>query len=257
MSNNINNINNSLQITRQKIILIGDIAVGKTSIINSILGHKFKSEYEASVGVDFFSKTMRYKGKSFKLQIWDSAGQEKFKSLIPNYIRGASLIFLVYDITKKSSFNSLINWLKFIYEIENTNIVIIGNKIDLKNERVISEEEGKKFCDENNLMSFFEVSAKEDINIKEMLYNSIASLPIFKELAPGFRKEDIFNELKNENNESIINDDINGMSILSANDQNKVLNVINQSGNNEETKVSSNNNNSKNSSIKKKKKWCC
>ncbi len=78
---------------------------------------------------------MRYKNKSFKLQIWDSAGAEKFKSLIPNYIRGASLIFLVYDITRKSTFDSLTNWLKFIYEIENTNIVIIGNKLDLKNQR--------------------------------------------------------------------------------------------------------------------------
>jgi small GTP-binding protein len=252
MSNNI--IDQSYQITRQKIILIGDIAVGKTCIINSILGHKFKGEYEASIGVDFFSKTMRYKSKSFKLQIWDSAGAEKFKSLIPNYIRGASLIFLVYDITRKSTFDSLTNWLKFIYEIENTNIVIIGNKLDLKNQRAVSEEEGKKFCEENKLLSFFEVSAKEDINVKEMLFNSIASLSIFKDIAPNDKKEDIFNELKNENNESIVGD-LNGMSILSGNDQNKVLNVINQSGNNEETNVPDDNKDK--FKTKKKKRFCC
>jgi small GTP-binding protein len=197
---------------------------------------------------------MRYKSKSFKLQIWDSAGAEKFKSLIPNYIRGASLIFLVYDITRKSTFDSLTNWLKFIYEIENTNIVIIGNKLDLKNQRAVSEEEGKKFCEENKLLSFFEVSAKEDINVKEMLFNSIASLSIFKDIAPNDKKEDIFNELKNENNESIVGD-LNGMSILSGNDQNKVLNVINQSGNNEETNVPDDNKDK--FKTKKKKRFCC
>ena len=95
------NIDTSYQMSRQKIILIGNVAVGKTSIINSLLGQKFNDEYEPSIGVDFFSKTMKYKGKTIKLQIWDSAGQEKFKSLIPNYIRGSSLIFLVYDVTNK------------------------------------------------------------------------------------------------------------------------------------------------------------
>ena len=87
------NIDSSYQMSRQKIILIGNVAVGKTSIINSLLGQKFNDEYEPSIGVDFFSKTMKYKGKNIKLQIWDSAGQERFKSLIPNYIRGSSLIF--------------------------------------------------------------------------------------------------------------------------------------------------------------------
>ena len=251
---NDSNMDVSYQISRQKLIFTGDMSVGKTSIVNVLMGQKFNLEYEASIGVDFFSKTMRYKSKSFKLQIWDSAGAEKFKSLIPNYIRGASLIFLVYDITRKSTFDSLTNWLKFIYEIENTNIVIIGNKLDLKNQRAVSEEEGKKFCEENKLLSFFEVSAKEDLNVKEMLFNSIASLSIFKDIAPNDKKEDIFNELKNENNESIVGD-LNGMSILSGNDQNKVLNVINQSGNNEETNVPDDN--KEKIKTKKKKRFCC
>ncbi len=90
------------------------ISVGKTSIINSLLGQKFNEEYEPSIVVDFFSKTLKYKNNTFKLQIWDSAGEEKFKSLIPNYIRGASLIFLVYDISNKNSFNNLNNWIDFI-----------------------------------------------------------------------------------------------------------------------------------------------
>ena len=87
-----------------------------------------------------------------------------------------------------------------------------------------------------------------------MLFNSIASLSIFKDIAPNEKKEDIFNELKNENNESIVGD-LNGMSILSGNDQNKNLNVINQSGNNEETNIPTNNKDI--NKMKKKKRFCC
>jgi small GTP-binding protein len=84
---------------RQKIVFIGDILVGKTSMIYRLLENIFKENYEPSIGVDFSSKSIRYKGKNMKLQIWDSAGQERYKSLIPNYIRGSSIIFIVYDIS--------------------------------------------------------------------------------------------------------------------------------------------------------------
>ena len=107
----------SYQTSRQKIIFCGDAGVGKTSIINSIMGQKFSEEYEPSIGVDFFSKTIRYKGRLMKLQIWDSAGQEKFRSIIPSYIRGSSLIFLIFDITKKESFDHLNEWITFITNI--------------------------------------------------------------------------------------------------------------------------------------------
>ena len=191
----------SYQISRQKIIFTGDVAVGKTSIINTLLNSKFNEEYEASIGVDFFSKTLNYKGKQIKLQIWDSAGQEKFRSLIPNYIRGAALVFLVYDITNKKSFDSLPNWLKFINNIENTNIVIIGNKIDLESKRVISNEEGKKFGEDNN-MEIFEVSAKEGTGLEDMIYNSVACLPIFGLLnTEKMTKEEIIKCLRKENEE--------------------------------------------------------
>jgi small GTP-binding protein len=92
----------SYAIIRQKIVMVGDVAVGKSSIINCLLGHKFKENYEASVGVDFFSKTVKFKGKSLKLQIWDSAGQERYKSLIPSYVRGSAIIFVVYDVTSNN-----------------------------------------------------------------------------------------------------------------------------------------------------------
>ena len=99
-----------------------------------------------------------------KLQIWDSAGQEKFRSLIPNYIRGSSLIFLVFDVSVKDSFQHLNGWIEFITNIEKGNIIIVGNKIDLKEGRAITKEEAEKFCKQNNY-EYFEVSAKEGTNI--------------------------------------------------------------------------------------------
>ena len=200
---NDSNMDVSYQISRQKIILTGDVAVGKTAMINSLLGSKFNDEYEPSIGVDFFSKTLKFKGKQIKLQIWDSAGQEKFRSLIPNYIRGASLIYLVYDITNKNSFNHLPDWIKFINNIENTNIVIIGNKIDLENNRVVSFEEGKKFAEENNY-EIFEISAKEGTGLLEMMISSIASMPIFGMLNnEKMTKEEIIECLRKENYEDL------------------------------------------------------
>ncbi len=200
---NDSNMDVSYQISRQKIILTGDVAVGKTAMINSLLGSKFNDEYEPSIGVDFFSKTLKFKGKQIKLQIWDSAGQEKFRSLIPNYIRGASLIYLVYDITNKNSFNHLPDWIKFINNIENTNIVIIGNKIDLENNRLVSFEEGKKFAEENNY-EIFEISAKEGTGLLEMMISSIASMPIFGMLNnEKMTKEEIIECLRKENYEDL------------------------------------------------------
>lgn len=219
----------SYQISRQKLIFTGDMSVGKTSIVNVLMGQKFNLEYEASIGVDFFSKTIKYKGRIIKLQIWDSAGQEKFRSLIPNYIRGSSLVFIVYDISNRKSFNNLQSWIDFVNNIENSNIVIIGNKIDLENNREVTTEEGQKFCNEKNY-DFFEVSAKDDKNLNNMLFNSVASLPFFMSINPdGFSKEQIVENLMKENldsfkypnNNNASNSVGTGLNIASNNDDKK------------------------------------
>ena len=193
----------SYQTSRQKIIFCGDAGVGKTSIINSIMGQKFSEDYDPSIGVDFFSKTIRYKGRLIKLQIWDSAGQEKFKSLIPNYIRGSSLVFLIFDVSQKLSYDHLGDWIKFITDIDNTGIIIIiGNKIDLKEKREVNEEEAEKFCKENKY-DYFEVSAKEGTNIDKMLYTTVAGLPVFNAInGETLEKENIIQDLLQENLDS-------------------------------------------------------
>ena len=236
----------SYQTSRQKIIFCGDAGVGKTSIINSIMGQKFSEDYEPSIGVDFFSKTIRYKGRLIKLQIWDSAGQEKFKSLIPNYIRGSSLIFLIFDVSRKLSYDHLTDWIKFITDIDNSGIIIIiGNKIDKKKKREVNNEEAEKFCKENKY-DYFEVSAKEGTNIDNMLYTTVAGLPVFnaingdtltkeniiqdllQENLDSFRAKNYENNNSGENNTNSNNENNNNMSDINHNyglNKNGLLNV--------------------------------
>ena len=100
-SNDDTSIDQGNDIIRYKIVFIGDVSVGKTSIMNRIVENKFRDIYEPSIGVDFSTKIIKHKGKTIKLQIWDSAGQERYKGLIPSYIKGASLVYVVYDINSK------------------------------------------------------------------------------------------------------------------------------------------------------------
>ena len=172
-------VDQDYQLFRQKIIFCGDAGVGKTSIINSFMSQKFQDEYEPSIGVDFFSKTVRYKDRLIKLQIWDSAGQEKFRSLIPNYIRGSSLIFLIYDISNKLSYEHIPDWIQFIKNVDNNGIIIlVGNKIDLNDKREILSEQAEKIAECFNI-PYIETSAKDGTNI----------LLLFEELATGMHKK--------------------------------------------------------------------
>ena len=217
----------SYQTNRQKIIFCGDAGVGKTSIINSIMGQKFSEEYEPSIGVDFFSKTVRYNNRLIKLQIWDSAGQEKFRSLIPNYIRGSALIFLIFDVSKKETYDHLNEWLKFITNIENGSlIIIVGNKLDLKDSREVNVEEAEKFCKDNKY-DYFEVSAKDGTNIDNMLYTSLAGLPVFNVInGENIPRENIIKDLLQENLDSFRAQNYeNGMTGYNTNTDNQNNNV--------------------------------
>ena len=188
-------VDNSISITRQKIIFVGDAATGKTSIINRIIDNPFNEIYEISIGIDFMSKNIRFRGQNTKIQIWDSAGQEKYKGLIPSYIRNSSLVFLVYDVSRKESFDNIINWINFVRNIEKTIMVLCGNKIDLTRE--VEKSEGEELAKKEGLL-FLECSAKTNENIKYMFYSAVVELPNFG-IEDESEKENVIKELMEEN----------------------------------------------------------
>ena len=151
-----------------KICIIGDSTVGKTCIIVRFNGGDFPSGQITTIGVDFQMKIIQVKGKSVKLKIYDTAGQERFRSLTANFYKGSDGIILVYDITNKNSFKSITKWNQQIQEKIKDNIpkVLVGNKCDLSDRRDVTEEEGRELAQKFN-MPFFEVSAKENTKISE------------------------------------------------------------------------------------------
>ena len=156
-----------------KIILIGNSSVGKSSIIQRYIQKIFNDEYTCTIGVDFFMKTIDINEKLIKLQLWDTAGTERFKSITTGYYRGANAAFVVFDLTSRISFNSISEWIQNYYNYSNPNseknVVLIGNKSDLKESREITEEEINKFVVNNNI-KYFETSAKNGENIDECFY---------------------------------------------------------------------------------------
>ena len=201
----------SMESPRQKIIFVGDSGVGKTTMIKNLNEEPYKDLNESSIGIDFYSKKIKYKGTEIRLQIWDTAGQEKYRGLIPSYIRNAALIFLIYDISSKESFNNLTQWIEFINSYEKTKIVLCGNKIDLENERKVSKKQGEDYAKEKNLV-FHEVSALENINMIKMFYRCIAELPYFDDkIDNNISREKLAEELSKENGNDI-NDNNNIIS---------------------------------------------
>lgn len=128
---------------------------------------KFNSKYDVTVGVEFGTKTIQINGDPIKLQIWDTAGQETFKSITRSYYRGAAAAIVVYDITKAQTFKNIPNWLNEIktYGNKQISIILIGNKKDMDVQRQVSYAEGKHFADQNNLL-FLEASAKTSDSVE-------------------------------------------------------------------------------------------
>lgn len=168
------------ELLKIKLIVIGNQGTGKSCILNRFVKDSFDESYQATIGLDFHSKNVTIHNQDIRLILYDTAGQEKFRSLIPMYIREAQIILLIYDIANKDSFDSIPKWMDEISEVKNNDVIyaLVGNKIDLEKERVISFEEGKKFADDNKLL-FQEVSAKSgknignlfEIQIYEAIYN--------------------------------------------------------------------------------------
>ena len=151
-----------------RISMLGDAAVGKTSIINVFLGIEFSSTVLSNIGIEKQNKKMKMKdGNEMKIIVWDTAGQERFHSIATSTIKNSQGIALCFDVTNKTSFDNLTLWLKDIREINhNIPIVLFGNKCDLIDKRVIEDDEAENFAKKYN-MEYFETSAKEDINVVE------------------------------------------------------------------------------------------
>jgi len=151
-----------------KNIIIGDTAVGKSCLLLQFTDNRFQPVHDLTIGVEFGARTITIDDKQIKLQIWDTAGQESFRSITRSYYRGAAGALLVYDITRRDSFNHLASWLEDARKHANENmaIVLVGNKSDLERRRAVPFEEGEQFAREHSLL-FIETSAKTAQNVEE------------------------------------------------------------------------------------------
>ncbi|XP_009112166.1 ras-related protein RABH1a [Brassica rapa] len=174
-----------------KLVFLGDQAVGKTSIITCFMYGNFDTNYQATIGIDFLSKTMRHEDTTFRLQLWDTAGQERFKSLIPSYIRDSSVAVIVYDVANKQSFINASKWIEDVHAERGNQVIIalVGNKTDLVHRRQVSIEEGDTKARELGAL-FIETSAKAGFNIKP-LFCKIASALQGTETQTWTRQEDL------------------------------------------------------------------
>ena len=165
-SNNTNNANGYDMIF--KIVLIGDTSVGKTNILSKYLTDEFDAKSKATVGVEFGVKNFKIENNIVKVQIWDTAGEERYRSITNAYYKGAKGSLLVYDITNKKSFENVEKWISDLKANadEDISMILLGNKTDLEDKRVVTTEEGKNKAEFYNL-TFMETSALNGNNIQE------------------------------------------------------------------------------------------
>ncbi len=181
-----------------KMILIGDPGVGKSCLTSQAIKDYFDDTYSATVGFEFITFNLKLDNKPVRLQIWDTCGQEIYRSLISSFYRNASLAMIVYSIDSKESFEHLDAWLKDVRLLCNPDVKIflIGNKQDLETQRKVSLEEAQKYVNDKEFDYFSETSAKTGFNAKEVFIQ--AAKVLFVEHLKYKRKASIEN--KNSNN---------------------------------------------------------
>ena len=168
-----------------KYIIIGDAAVGKSNLLLRYVHGQFKPEYQLTIGVEFGAKNIEIGSKIFRIQIWDTAGQENFRSITRAYYKNSVCALVVYDISSRDSFSNVMSWIE---DCRNQSpktifIVLVGNKCDLEDKRQVTYEEGKDLADKNELL-FFESSAKDGINVDDIFVNSAKE--ISKKIEQGY-----------------------------------------------------------------------
>ncbi|KAI6183376.1 hypothetical protein M3Y97_00482700 [Aphelenchoides bicaudatus] len=179
-------MSNSRKKALLKVIILGDTGVGKTSLMNQYVNNRFSTQYKATIGADFLTKDITIDNKMVTIQIWDTAGQERFQSLGVAFYRGADCCVLTYDITNSNSFKSLETWRdEFLVQAsprdpENFPFVLLGNKIDNEAKRAVSTRRAEAWCQMKNNVPYFEVSAKDGVNIDEA-FQAIARAALQRE----------------------------------------------------------------------------
>jgi Ras-related protein Rab-1A len=151
-----------------KVLLLGNSDVGKSSLLLRFVDSVWNDAFVPTIGVDFKVKTLEINNKKVKMQIWDTAGEERFRTVVSTYFRGAHGILLLYDVTNRDSFKNLENWLIEIEKNSSEKVlkILLGNKCDLNDDREIQPDEGRAFADRNG-MEFMETSAKMNTNVNE------------------------------------------------------------------------------------------
>ncbi|ODV85538.1 hypothetical protein CANARDRAFT_7645 [[Candida] arabinofermentans NRRL YB-2248] len=187
--------------TSVKLVLLGEAAVGKSSLVLRFVSNDFQENKEPTIGAAFLTQRCTIGSKTIKFEIWDTAGQERFANLAPLYYRNAQAALVVYDITKPASFIKARHWVKELHEQASKNIVIalVGNKFDLvvdeetgeeiEGKRSVSSEEGQNLADEEGLL-FFETSAKTALNVNEVFMAIGSKIPDASSKGPEQRLGD-------------------------------------------------------------------
>ncbi|CAH8666610.1 unnamed protein product [Heterobilharzia americana] len=167
-----------------KYIIVGDMGVGKSCLMHQFTEKKFIPDCPHTIGVEFATKIVEVNDQKVKIQIWDTAGQERFRAVTRSYYRGAAGALLVYDITRKPTFNRIQTWLTDARRLTSPNTVIflIGNKADLEEQRDVTYEEAKQLAEENGLM-FLECSAKSGANVENVFIETARK--IFQNVQDG------------------------------------------------------------------------
>ena len=152
-----------------KVVILGDTCVGKSCFLMRFVNNAVTQNHISTIGVDVRNKTLVTKKGKVNLQIWDTAGQEKFRSLSPSYLRNTDSVILLYDITNQETFDHVTNWMATInqYTTKNLSTILVGNKIDMENERKVEKEDGEIMAKQYNIM-FGEASAKEGKGVDEI-----------------------------------------------------------------------------------------
>jgi len=184
-----------------KLLLLGDSSVGKTSILLKYISNKFDDSSISTVGVDYMDKIIDYNKFKIKLQIWDTSGEEKFRTITKNFYRNADGLLVVFDLTKKESYDHIRSWINEAKENnDKLKTLLIGNKLDLKDERIVAIDVAKQFAEKNNL-KYIETSAKDGTNINES-FQAIIDL-----LFDGKSSEEILHEFtKQDSSLSVVDD---------------------------------------------------